>query len=78
VYIEFGKAISVGYKTGKMLRLSLDEVLVVPTSYVVVSKKMSVNSQHTEQIAMYRYVMSERVVEGVCKISDIYVWPVVQ
>ena len=32
---------------------------------------MLVNSQHTKQVAMYRYVRWEHAVDGVCKISDI-------
>jgi len=36
---------------------------------------MSVNSQHTKPVAMYRYVMW---VEGVSKISEICVCPAVQ
>jgi len=39
---------------------------------------MLVNSQYNKQVAMYRYVMWEPVVERVCKISDTFVWPAVQ
>jgi len=39
---------------------------------------MLVNSQHTKRIAMYRYTRGKQVVEQVCKISDIFVWPAVQ